>query len=75
MVEISLSEAKFSLENTLISLLGMDASRFIDSINSATDKPGLSSIVLSTISLLERNSHAEAAKALSHQWMKLRNRI
>ena len=75
MAEISLSEAKFSLENTLISLLGMDASKFIDTINIATDKASLASVVLSTISSLERSAHGEAAKALSHQWMKLRNRI
>ena len=75
MAELSWSEAKFSLENTLLSLLGRGASGFIDSVNDAVDKPGLSTVVLSIISTLERGSHAEAAKALSHQWIKIRNRI
>lgn len=74
MADITLSEAKFAIENALISLLGLGAAKFIDAINAAPDKARLSAAVLSIISALE-SGHAESAKSLASQWMRMRNRI
>lgn len=75
MHEITLSEAKFSLEDFLTEKLGMGASAFLDLINGAASKEDMSPVIASIVATLDRTGKGAVGKALFVHWLALKTSL
>lgn len=72
MAELTLSEAKFQLEDFLMTKLGLSAGTYLDLVNESKNKLTLSKNLYSITQQLESKGKVEVSKALSNLWNNLR---